>query len=387
MKSDIKYGLALLLIFLFLFPQINTNGQPPTSSSIAAKSKSWELIDTFFSPPEKWEEEYGDFRSPLRFYNGDTVRNSQDWDKRREEIREIWMDMMGHWPPFMTDQSLEIIDSVHRENFIQFTIEFFWTPNDKTRGYLLVPDEKGQKPAVITLYYEPETAIGLSDLPNRDFALQLARRGFVTLSLGTTIASEAKTYALYYPNIDHAEVEPLSMLGYAAANAWYALAKWPDVDSTRIGVMGHSFGGKWAMFASCLFDRFACSVWSDPGIVFQNDRPSINYWEPWYLGYHPPPWRARGLITKSNPARGLYPVLMENGFNLQDLHALMAPRPFLVSGGSEDPPSRWIPLNHSIRINNLLGYSDRVAMENRPNHGPTEESNTVIYLFFEHFLN
>jgi hypothetical protein len=65
----------------------------------------------------------------------------------------------------------------------------------------------------------------------------------------------------------------------------------------------------------------------------------------------------------------------------------MAPRPFLVSGGSEDPPERWIALNHSIQVNELLGYQNRVAMTNRPEHSPNEESNEQIYQFFSYFLN
>jgi hypothetical protein len=64
----------------------------------------------------------------------------------------------------------------------------------------------------------------------------------------------------------------------------------------------------------------------------------------------------------------------------------MAPRPFLVSGGSEDSPARWAPLNHAIAVNRLLGYSNRVAMTNRPEHAPDEASNAVLYAFFEHFL-
>jgi hypothetical protein len=64
----------------------------------------------------------------------------------------------------------------------------------------------------------------------------------------------------------------------------------------------------------------------------------------------------------------------------------MAPRPFLVSGGSEDPPERWAALNHSVAVNKLLGFENRVGMTNRPHHDPTPESNEVIYSFFEHFL-
>lgn len=350
------------------------------------QAEIWSKIDTFFSPPAKWVGELGDYRSPLVFYNGEMVDSKKDWETRRQEIKTRWMDMMGEWPELLTDQRLELVDSVQQEGYMQYRVAFNWLPDERTTGYLLVPDVKGPKPAVITVYYEPETAAGLGERKDRDYALQLTKRGFVTLSLGTTQATMDKTYALYYPDIDHATVQPLSMLAYAAANAWYALSHLPEVDSQRIGITGHSFGGKWAMFASCLFDKFACAVWSDPGIAFQNDRPSINYWEPWYLGYHPKPWRERGLITEENPAYGLYPRLMEEGYNLQELHALMAPRPFLVSGGSEDPPSRWIILNHSLQVNQLLGYEDRVAMHNRPEHSPNPEANEVVYRFFEYWL-
>ncbi len=258
-------------------------------------------------------------------------------------------------------------------------------PRSDHNGYLLIPDGKGARPAVITVYYEPESAIGMK-APYRDFALQLAKRGFVALSIGTTEATANQTFSIYYPSIERASVEPLSMLGYAAANAWYLLAEQPEVDATRIGIVGHSFGGKWAMFASCLFDKFACAAWSDPGIVFDDQRGNINYWEPWYLGFHPKPWRKRGLITPENPAHGAYPKLRAEGRDLHELHALMAPRPFLVSGGAEDPVQRWIPLNHTIAVNKLLGQTHRVAMTNRPEHAPNEESNDQIYSFFEHFL-
>ncbi len=351
----------------------------------ASPAKAWETIAPFFSPPPEFEDQLGDYRSPLLFADGRPVKTAEDWARRRAEILHQWTGLMGQWPPLITDPKVEILETTRRDNFQQLKIRFHWTPNELTTGYLLIPDGDGPRPAVVTVFYEPETAVGLAGKEYRDFAYQLARRGFIALSLGTTEATEAKTYALYYPDIDHAEVQPLSMLACAAANAWYVLAQRPEVDSSRIGIVGHSFGGKWAMFASCLFDKFACAVWSDPGIVFDT-RPSVNYWEPWYLGYHPRPWRTRGMITPENPAHGLYLQLLVDGRDLHELHALMAPRPFLVSGGSEDSPKRWIPLNHTIAVNRLLGYSNRVAMTNRPDHSPNAESNEQIYAFFQHFL-
>jgi len=354
-------------------------------SQLVKQFDAWDTIKTYFSPPQPWRGKFGSYKSPLEFADGTKAQTPADWQRRREEIVNEWEDLLGKWPPLITEPEVEVLESTRRENFTQHRIRFNWTPNEKTTGYLLIPDGDAPHPAIVTVYYEPETAIGLGNA-NRDFALQLARRGFVALSIGTTETSEAKTYATYYPSIEDAQVEPLSMLGCAAANAWHVLADRPEVDSQRVGIVGHSYGGKWAMFASCLFDKFACAAWSDPGIVFDEARPSVNYWEPWYLGYHPQPWRTRGLITEDNPARGVYPTLTATGHDLHELHALMAPRPFLVSGGAEDPPRRWEALNHTIEVNRLLGHENRVAMTNRPDHAPNDDSNEVIYSFFEHFL-
>ena len=112
----------------------------------------------------------------------------------------------------------------------------------------------------------------------------------------------------------------------------------------------------------------------------------MNYWEPWYLGYEPDRQRQRGIPNKSRPRTGAYKRLFLEGHDLHELHALMVPRPFLVSGGSEDRPERWKALNHSIAVNELLGCTNRVAMTNREGHSPTAESNEQIYLFLEHFL-
>jgi len=81
-----------------------------------------------------------------------------------------------------------------------------------------------------------------------------------------------------------------------------------------------------------------------------------------------------------------YKRMIETGRDLHELHALMAPRPFLVSGGSEDRAERWRALNHAVAVNRFLGYENRVAMTNRQYHTPTPASNEQMYLFLEYFL-
>lgn len=372
-----RAGLSLMIVLLA--PLVRAD-EPPAAEAM------WQQLAPAFAPPPEFAGDYGTFRSPLKFYDGRPVLTAADWQRRRQEILDRWHAMLGPWPPVLDRPKVEILQRERRENFLQLRVRVQWLPDEMTDGYLLLPEAAGVHPAVLVVYYEPETAIGRGKEPLRDFAYQLARRGFVTLSLGNRARSDAKTYGIYYPSREKAALQPLSAFAYAAANAYQALANRSEVDSRRIGIVGHSFGGKWAMFASCLYEKFACAAWSDPGIVFDETRPSVNYWEPWYLGYEPGQWRTRGVISPSNPRTGLYKRLIADGYDLHELHALMAPRPFLVSGGSEDPPQRWQALNHTVQVNALLGYHNRVAMTNRPQHAPTAASNEQIYRFFEYFL-
>ncbi|MFH5803015.1 prolyl oligopeptidase family serine peptidase [Alienimonas sp. DA493] len=359
--------------------------------------------ESMFTPPPQLVGELGDYRSPLLFDDGRPVETPAQWEQRRREIRRAWDRLLGPWPAVIERPNVETLGTSQRDGYEQRRVRFELAPDHPTEGYLLIPPGDAPRPAALVVYYEPETAVG-DGKPHRDFARQLARRGFVTLSVGCQPS-------LYYPSREDAELQPLSALAYGAANAYHVLAAQPEVDADRVAVVGHSYGGKWALFAACLYDKFAAGVWSDPGVVFDESRPSVNYWEPWYLGYEPAPppaeganepaaevppqhrrWgagRARtasGPPTAENPAFGAYPELIRQGRDLHELHALMAPRPFLVSGGAEDPTERWRALNHSVAVNRLLGYENRVAMTNRPEHAPNEESNAQIAAFLERFL-
>ena len=334
-----------------------------------------------FAPPAEYANDFGRYRSPLLFDGGRPVKTPQDWRQRRREILDYWHGALGAWPPLLDKPRVEFVSKEPRENFTQHKVRVEVARDVLQDGYLLVPNAQGKHPAVFVPFYEPETSIGTNPKSTlRDFAYQLVKRGFVALSVGSPNNDARK------PDTSQVQCQPLSYLAYIAANCHTVLAQHPQVDPNRIGVVGHSYGGKWALFASCLYDKYAAAVWCDPGIVFDETRSNVNYWEPWYLGRDPTLTRKPGVITKDNPRTGPYKTLFESGHDLHELHVLMCPRPFLVSGGSEDPPSRWQALNHSVAVNDLLGVKNRVAMTNRPTHSPTVESNEQIYRFFEHFL-
>ncbi len=347
--------------------------------AVASADEPPAKIAPYFAPPKNLVNDFGAHRSPLKFDDGTEVKTAADWPKRRDEIRKYWTGLMGEWPPLVDKPQVEFGTKTDRDGVTQYALKIETAPGRVVDdAFLLVPPGTGPFPAVVVVFYEAKTAIGEGKGPFRDYAIQLAKRGFVTLSLG----GDPNTY---YPTKEKCKIQPLSFHAYEAANCCTALARMPNVDPKRIGVCGHSYGGKWAMFALALHDGFACGATSDPGIVFDEKRSNVNYWEPWYLGFDPAleKQRNRGIPSEKNPRTGPYKKLMADGRDLTDLHALIAPRPFFVSGGAEDQPERWRSLNHLLAVNKLLGASNRVAMTNRKEHSPDAESNELLYTWFE----
>jgi len=360
---------------------LSAGGQTPDPGMASVK------IAPYFDPPAEFSRPSGPYPSLLRFYDGRQVKTAEDWSLRRREIRDYWMSVMGPWPPLLEKPVFERHDVERRGRLLQYRVRVESAPGLMQDGYLLVPDKSGAMPAVLVPYYDAETGAGLNQAkePFLDFGYQLANRGFVTLSIGAP-GGDARN-----PPWNGSRCQPLSYLAYIAANCLNALANLPDVDPKRIGIVGHSYGGKWAMFASCLNDKFACAAWSDPGIVFDETRGPTNYWEDWYLGRDPEHPRhlapgEYGYVTPKTPRTGAYRRLVDEGHDLVELHGLMAPRPFLVSGGSVDYQGRWSVLDYAVEVNSFLGFKNRVAMTSRPFHPPSAESDDQICAFFEHFL-
>ncbi|HEY2158006.1 MAG TPA: hypothetical protein VGH33_20425, partial [Isosphaeraceae bacterium] len=136
-----------------------------------------------FRPPARFAGDFGDYRSLLVFDDGRPVRTPADWRLRREEIRRAWDGFLGAWPPRIDWPRVEILETLRRERFAEHRVRLEGAPGLTLEGYLLVPDGPGPHPAVLVVFYEPETSVGRGK-PGRDFGLALARRGFVTLSIG-----------------------------------------------------------------------------------------------------------------------------------------------------------------------------------------------------------
>ena len=362
------------------------------AAETAPRAKLQQQLAAYYAPPAEFAGDLGEYRSPLLFEDGRRVQNADDWQKRRAEILNLWQRRLGAWPPLLDNPQVTKLESLERDGYVQHHVQVqISAPEQTADGYLLVPHGAGPFPAVLVPFYEPLTSIGQGQRGQgtHDYGLQLVRRGFVTLSIGTPGALENIGVDTRQALIAAGEKErrqPLTLLAYVSANCHTALAQMPEVDPQRIGIIGLTYGGKWSMFSTCLHDKYACAVWSDPGIVFNEKNANVNYWEPWYLGYDPAVRRQPGIPAADNPRTGLYKEMVEAGDDLVSLHALMAPRPVLVSGGTEDPPRNWRALNHLVEINRLLGHEHRVALTARPSHIPTPEALELELGFLEYWL-
>ena len=169
---------------------------------VAQQQEFYEALSPYFIPPDSLKEHFGDFRSPLIFNNGKPVRTAKQWKKRKTEIKADWKDYLGKWSELYKKQKFLYLDTTEKNTYVQYTVRFKWTPHEWTQGYLLVPKErKGKMPAVVAVFYDAETSIGIGSesrpwRPHRDFAVQLANRGFVTLSIGTKAASERNVFTI-----------------------------------------------------------------------------------------------------------------------------------------------------------------------------------------------
>ena len=357
------------------------------------RAQARKSLKRFFRPPAKYTDDLGDYRSPLVSLDGKRVTNRAEWRKRRQQILAEWHKLLGPWRPLLKKPRFRYLGQERRENFTQHRVHVEVADGDQfAEGHLMIPNGDGPFPAVLVPFYDSATSVGLGakGQGTHDYGLQLTRRGFVTLSIGTPGSIEhpkQRTRELLTGIGEQRKQQPLSFLAFVAANCHTALAQLPQVNGDRIGIVGLSYGGKWSMFASCLYDKFACAVWSDPGIVFNERNSNVNYWEPWYLGYEAGVRRSPGIPNADRPRTGVYRELIESGRNLNELHALICPRPVLLAGGTEDPPENWRALNHLVAINRILGHNDRVAMTHRPTHVPNSEALEQTLQFLQFHLS
>lgn len=208
----------------------------------------------------------------LNFYNDKfgierTILSTDDWEIRRKQILEGFEEAAGSLPSRvqLPDLDVQFREKVETKLYTHHTIDFASEAGDRTPAYLYIP--KGitageQRPGIVALHPTSNMGKGVvdgqSERPNRAYGKELAERGYVVI---------APDYLSYgdYADYDFANdrYKTGTMKGiWNHMRCVDLLIARDDVDSDRIGNIGHSLGGHNAIFHSVFDERVKVIVTS-----------------------------------------------------------------------------------------------------------------------------
>jgi dienelactone hydrolase len=329
MKKIINYSIAFFLLFLF------------------TGSTSWQ------SAPDTINLlVYKDAGGNIK-----TVKSARDWNKRRNQILDGMQQVMGPLPDGSkkVPPDLQIIKETQVEGVRLIKISFAAEKNDRVPAYLLIPvDLKRRVPGMLCLHQTiaigKEEPAGLGGSQNLHYAMELARRGYVTL-------------APDYPNYGEYSFDPYTN-GYMSATMkgiWNHMAavdllqSLPEVDPERIGCIGHSLGGHNTLFLA-VFDARIKAVVTSCGFnsFFKYYNGDLTGWS--HKGYMP---RIASVYEKK-------PAKMP--FDFTEILAAIAPRPVFINAPLKDSNFEvsgvYDCVNAAKPVYKLLKAPDKLVMTN-----------------------
>jgi dienelactone hydrolase len=196
------------------------------------------------------------------------IRNADDWQERREQILLGMQEVMGPLPRPERPVPLDVQVGEEHEagGLIRRKLSYHTDRTDqRVTAWLLMPREAKRLPAVLCLHQTANEGkdhpIGLAGRPSLHYALELAKRGYVTLS------PDYPSFGEYEYDFDADDYESGSMKAiYDNMRAIDVLQSLPEVDPERIGCIGHSLGGHNALFTAA-FDQRIKAVASSCGFT------------------------------------------------------------------------------------------------------------------------
>jgi len=327
--------------------------------------------------PEGFETATGNLSPLLKSPDGEMLNSPGQWKKQRSRILAKWEGILGmdHAPKLEGSPRASLIREFEMDSYSGKLMYLQVEPDYREKIYLMLPRHRITKPVpvVIVPYYDVDTPAaqnmgGKSYRPAsvRSFANLAVRSGYIAVAIRWFGEGYSVGYAEAVAELDRRR-PGLSGLGKWVSDV-RCLVDWlhtlPEVDRNNIGIIGHSLGGKMAMYAAAFEPRITVAIGSDHGIGLDFS----NYEDYWYLDES---------IRRRDP-----------GTDHHELLALIAPRPFMLIGGeSADKDESWHFINEARTVYDLYGKPNQVGFFNhRTGHSPTPEAVSLALAWLERFL-
>lgn len=254
-------------------------------------------------------------------------------------------------------------------------------PDTYQRVMMLFPEETAAPcPAVVVPFYYPEAMLGMDPFSGEilqkfagiEMMLHLVRRGYAVASADayhltyTASKRERDDFRRWYDAAealltDHPGWTGIGKLTTDTMLLTDALAADPRVDENRIGIAGHSLGGKMAFYAGCLDERIRVILASDFGIGWDQ----TNWRDTWY-------WAEK------------VEELIARGMDHAQLLGTAAPKPFCLIAGQYDNMNSWEMM---CRAPGYTPGDGRLKIINHATgHTPPPEALAEGYAFLDQWL-
>ncbi|MDP2873419.1 MAG: dienelactone hydrolase family protein [Bacillota bacterium] len=188
--------------------------------------------------------------------------------------------------PTKVDLGTNILESKDWGSYIREKVEYSAEAGDRVPAYLLIPKNlKGPTPAVYC--YHPHggnfelgksEVVGLAGNPDQALAVELAERGYITFAPDAIAFEERNWTEDKSGKAEYFELATRLVRGHTllakvlhdmSVGLDYLESR-PEVDKTKIGFIGHSYGGRMAIWSPAFDKRIKVSV-SNCGCVNYKD--------------------------------------------------------------------------------------------------------------------
>jgi dienelactone hydrolase len=179
----------------------------------------------------------------------------------------------------------KVLQTVDCNRYRRITVEYAVEPHERIRSFLLIPKaSNGKMPAIFAHHqhnrefqWGKSEVAGLAGDPTQAYAAELAERGYVVLA-PDALAFEERNWSFPTGQAEYFELATRLVKGktllakclHDVSAGISFLSSLPEVDPERIGFIGHSYGGRMAIWASAHDERIRASV-SNCGCVNYKD--------------------------------------------------------------------------------------------------------------------
>jgi hypothetical protein len=296
--------------------------------------------------------------------SGNPVNSLSGWNDLRKSIIKRWSDYLGIIKPNPNSPVIRILKEEISDGLIRQYIDYENEPGIIVRAYLIKPKSIAKAlPGVVALHSTSDNKMlyisGVEKGEITPLGYSLAKLGFVVICPVCFLWHDKgeRTYEQQVERfqMNHPGSKGMAKMLFDAMRAVDVLVNMKDVDRNRIGAIGHSLGGKEALYLGAFDDRVKVIVSNEGGIGIDFS----NWDDPWYLG--------REIHT----------------FNHQhhEVLALCAPKPFLLIGGDSADGTKSLPYIDAVKpVYRLYGKEENIKLFNHgTGHNITPEAEKLSY--------